>query len=240
MQPVLTDPATLHLFLFAFFLVVIAVGTFMLLVGITKPLLRRRADANRALRTYFGRAGFVERRFHRRLFMVGRHDGVQMVAHWFMEQHGLRMTPILVVHAKVPYTPGVKIHAATKLHRMFDGIASFEKLAGWREAGPFMIADGHEASARKEKTLVDELSHDTVERMTDVAAFPYGIALRSGYFTLLYGGATALALAGGDESLAMSVDVEVSMPFTVGSAGVERLLRDLAAISRHIEDDLAA
>lgn len=226
------------LWVFFFLLALACLATVILLLAMARPLLRRIEDTNSALVERFKRFGFLDRLLARRVFMMGAYDGVHMVAHWYLEKYGLHGVPMLVVHAKVPHTSHVKMHAATTSHRMFEGVASLERLAGWRKYGLFMIAQGHEADTEGERKVLQRLSGLTVEHLNDTTAFPYGVALRTGYFTMLYGGAVALALAGGDEERAISMDVEVTVPFSMSDAVCEHLLQNMAKAARDIAHDV--
>lgn len=186
------------------------------------PLLRRRRaiDADAIERFMF--LGLQHRTLGRKVFAYGDVHGVRVVASWSGTQ--------LMLHAKVQGTAMLRIHATTYPQPNMYGV---------HQVGSLYVAQGHESHVKDETAILEAISKETTTLLTDKNQFPEGVALRSGYFTFLYGGAAALILAGGDEELALSADLQMTMPFYVSDDQVEKAMNDLAEAATMLTKDLA-
>lgn len=209
----------LKLFVLTLLITSLVTGTIFLLF---LPLLRRRRAIDADAIERFSMLGLQHRTLGRKVFAYGDVHGVRVVASWSGAQ--------LMLHAKVPGTAMLRIHATTYPQPNMYGV---------HQVGSLYVAQGHESHVKEERTILEAISKESTAVLTDVGRFPEGVALRSGYFTFLYGGAAALILAGGEEELALSADLQMTMPFYVSDEQVEKAMNDLTEAAKMLARDLA-
>lgn len=176
--------------------------------------------------------------FYNRLYLVMDFEGFCVIVTWFFEAGPLKgRKPFGLLHVKIPRTNGIRIHATTGLHTR----GSIAVVAGWHcLQNGICLGKMLKTTLDDSEAIAGHILPEAVRLMNDTKRFPYGVSIISSLHERMVGKNAAITMAGGDESQAENLDLQIRFSFDLSDEDIRELVKNAVDLAGRLEKDLGA